>query len=96
MFYIAFLVVFSLIFGMEKMIKWRHSEIQRLIELRGIITQNALARKLGMSRQQLSLLLTREEISGVPLGTVDKLCIALSSDTARLRLEDLVEYIPDP
>lgn len=81
---------------MQKLLRFKHDEIKRYIELRGFKRQTNLAQSIGMSPQQLNEILRRDDIAGVTLGTVDKICEALSSPSARLRLDDLVEYIPDP
>ena len=80
---------------MRKLLRFKHDEIKRYIELRGLKRQTNLAQSIGMSPQQLNEILRRDDIAGVTLGTVDKICEALSSPSARLRLDDLVEYIPD-
>ena len=81
---------------MQKLLRFKHNEMRRLLELRGLKRQSDLARAVGMSPQQLNEILRRDDIAGVTLGTVDKICEALSSPSARLRLDDLVEYVPDP
>ena len=80
---------------MQNLLRFKRDEMRRLLELRGLKRQSDLARAVDMSPQQLNEILRREDIAGVTLGTVDKICEALSSPSARLRLDDLVEHVPD-
>ena len=81
---------------MDKMIRLKTEEIARYRVLRGFKTLTSLAAALGWHRQYLSQVLNMPDAGGVQLKTIGKMCAVLGTAEDPVRLEDLVEYIPDP
>ena len=80
---------------MKEMIRIKTEEVAKLMELRGYRSIAALARAAGMTRQHAHLVLRKQDASTATLGTMNKFLNALSVPGEPIKIEDIVEFIPD-
>ena len=78
------------------MLRIKTEEIARYRVLRGFKTLTSLAEALGWPRQYLSQVLNMPDPGGVHLKTIARMCKVLSAPDDQVKIEDLVEYVPDP
>ena len=78
------------------MLRLKTEEIARYMVLRGFKTQTSFSEALGWHRQFLSKVLNMPDPGGVTLKTIVRICEVLSAPDDQVKIEDLVEYIPDP
>lgn len=76
-------------------IRFKLEELARFQVLAGYRYMGQLARAAGMCPQQFSEIIRRPNARNVTLGSVGRICAALSTPERRVRLEDLVEHVPD-
>jgi len=77
------------------MLRIKTEEIARYRVLRGFKTLTSLAEALGWHRQYLSQVLNMPDPGGVHLKTIARMCKVLSAENDQVKIEDLVEYVPD-
>ena len=77
------------------MLRIKTEEIARYRVLRGFKTLTSLAEALGWHRQYLSQVLNMPDPGGVHLKTIARMCKVLSAPDDQVKIEDLVEYVPD-
>lgn len=80
---------------MGNVLRLKKEELARLRVLRGFRYQYQLADAAGMKRQQLEQIMSRADAGGVSLRSIDRLCAALSAPGDPVRIQDVLEYIPD-
>lgn len=73
-------------------IRVKREDVARLRIMRGLRSDAALARKAQMHPQHLSDVLSQKV--DPTLGTVSKICEALSLPGAPCRVEEILEYVP--
>ena len=77
------------------MVRIKREEVARLRVLRGFRSEAALAKAAGISRQHVNLIMRNANTPGITLGTLDKLCKALSVPDEPCKIEDIVEHVLD-